>query len=486
MPSLQPPTAFYISQLLPGPACLLCPRQWICDPLDEHIWTGGYGFDLNVGPEVPRIGWRCGYGRWSKNLVAGRVDIILGQPEDAKKANVHGNHLRFDFLPDSTAFYIRVSNPCKVDAAWVNGDKRDRVLDLPCHVITIGEFNYEFNYCPRSDIEENKFVTRREQYVMNKLQMELPMAFASATPSVQDVQIGQWRLLKDIGRGTESVVVAAISPQGTLVAVKTLRANKRAVEKESESARYRRIRDRTAEQEGNEFVITFRDSIASGEGLGNTYILFGSVARADLTSLLDSTRNVDRAILLSLFLQTIKGIGALHAAGFIHRDVKPANIGVCSLDPPRALILDLGTTIESADIGLTPTPGQVGIIGYIAPEMEKVNFRHGPLVDIWALDCVGMQLLVDRFLSPWLPWSGTSSRQYFNPWRSLSTYTRDLIPDESELDKQRRKYRTVLRSFAHSNNPLEQILLRMLAGGPHYRPALSESLVLFQELPRLY
>ena len=45
---------------------------------------------------------------------------------------------------------------------------------------------------------------------------------------------------------------------------------------------------------------------------------------------------------------------------------------------------------------------------------------------------------------------------------------------------------TVLRSFALSNDPLEQILLRMLAEGPHYRPTLSESLVLFQELHRLY
>ena len=83
-------------------------------------------------------------------------------------------------------------------------------------------------------------------------------------------------------------------------------------------------------------------------------------------------------------------LDALHAAGLVHRDVKPSNI---LLDAERgALLTDFGLA-KSRDYSMLTAPGQMlGTLDYIAPEMLR-GYEPGPSSDLYALGCVVYECL---------------------------------------------------------------------------------------------
>jgi len=73
----------------------------------------------------------------------------------------------------------------------------------------------------------------------------------------------------------------------------------------------------------------------------------------------------------------------------VHRDIKPANLGIVSFEPPRAVILDLGSAkkIKPGEFTIQPKAGSYGTISYLAPEIETEPYNQ--LVDIWSIGFVG-------------------------------------------------------------------------------------------------
>lgn len=63
----------------------------------------------------------------------------------------------------------------------------------------------------------------------------------------------------------------------------------------------------------------------------------------------------------------------------IHRDLKPSNIGVIGT-PTRYIPLDNVTSAHLRPGMLQATPGHVGTINYLAPELEME--KYGALADI--------------------------------------------------------------------------------------------------------
>jgi serine/threonine protein kinase len=97
-----------------------------------------------------------------------------------------------------------------------------------------------------------------------------------------------------------------------------------------------------------------------------------------------------------------RALGFAHAAGFVHRDVKPVNIMVC--DDGRAMMLDFGMAKKIASTGEAPQPqltikgAMVGTPRYFAPEQareEQVDAR----ADQFALGVTAYEALTGR--SPW-------------------------------------------------------------------------------------
>jgi serine/threonine protein kinase len=78
-------------------------------------------------------------------------------------------------------------------------------------------------------------------------------------------------------------------------------------------------------------------------------------------------------------------LDAAHAAGLIHRDVKPQNIIVTPSDFPY--LVDFGIAEAKGESGLTMTGMQIGTFAYMAPERFR-NQDATPAVDVYALTCV--------------------------------------------------------------------------------------------------
>jgi serine/threonine protein kinase/HAMP domain-containing protein len=92
--------------------------------------------------------------------------------------------------------------------------------------------------------------------------------------------------------------------------------------------------------------------------------------------------NIPEATLVMLFAPLLDGLAEVHAAGYLHRDIKPDNIYVRDSDGSLVL-LDFGaarqTASEKAEIGTVVTPG------YGPIEQYAGGGRQGPWTDLYAL-----------------------------------------------------------------------------------------------------
>ncbi|MCV7176171.1 serine/threonine-protein kinase [Mycolicibacterium sphagni] len=83
-------------------------------------------------------------------------------------------------------------------------------------------------------------------------------------------------------------------------------------------------------------------------------------------------------------------LDAAHAAGLIHRDVKPQNIMLTADD--FAYLVDFGIAEARGDSHLTIAGTQVGSMAYMAPERFGEDGAT-PAVDVYALACVLCEML---------------------------------------------------------------------------------------------
>ncbi|RYE82175.1 MAG: serine/threonine protein kinase, partial [Myxococcales bacterium] len=131
------------------------------------------------------------------------------------------------------------------------------------------------------------------------------------------------------------------------------------------------------------------------------------------------------ALGLRLLVQTASGLEAVHRAGIVHRDVKPANVMVLGdHDAPRvAKVVDLGFARVEGASSLTPPGTALGTLAYMAPE-QLVSDAVDARTDVYALAVVAFRMFSGR-----LPFEGDGldlmARQLAEPCPSLDS----LVPD---------------------------------------------------------
>jgi tRNA A-37 threonylcarbamoyl transferase component Bud32 len=131
--------------------------------------------------------------------------------------------------------------------------------------------------------------------------------------------------------------------------------------------------------------------LASGEYDGVLYIAMAYIPGSDLRELLrqDGPLEPERAILL--VAQAADALDAAHAAGLVHRDVKPGNILVTEQDDVYVCDFGLARHVTSAS-SLTGDRGFVGTIDYVPPEQVRGE-EIGARADVYALGCVLFECL---------------------------------------------------------------------------------------------
>ncbi|HYP56534.1 MAG TPA: serine/threonine-protein kinase [Solirubrobacterales bacterium] len=140
---------------------------------------------------------------------------------------------------------------------------------------------------------------------------------------------------------------------------------------------------------------------AAGEEDGVPYLAMRYVSGPDLGRRLAREGRLAPRAAADLIAQVANGLDAIHAAGLVHRDVKPANVLLSgATEEDHAYITDFGVARNVAtESGLTQTGRFVGTLDYVAPEQVsggQVDAR----ADVYALGCLLYKLLTGEVPFP--------------------------------------------------------------------------------------
>ena len=138
-------------------------------------------------------------------------------------------------------------------------------------------------------------------------------------------------------------------------------------------------------------VFDYGEEIAQ-DGTGETlaYLVMELVEGEPLSALVAREGPLDTATTLSLLRQTAFGLGEAHAAGMVHRDVKPGNILV---RPDGSVkITDFGIAHSARSVALTKTGQVIGTPQYLSPEQAEGRLAT-PASDVYALGLIGYECL---------------------------------------------------------------------------------------------
>jgi WD40 repeat protein len=134
----------------------------------------------------------------------------------------------------------------------------------------------------------------------------------------------------------------------------------------------------------------------AGQAGGVLFIAMRLVNGPDLWGVLRREGALSPGRALELLSPVASALDAAHAAGLVHRDVKPGNVLVDERPgrPDHVYLADFGLSKGAvAGISLTGTP--VGTPGYSAPEQVQGHDVDGR-ADQYALACVAYELLTER------------------------------------------------------------------------------------------
>ncbi len=123
-----------------------------------------------------------------------------------------------------------------------------------------------------------------------------------------------------------------------------------------------------------------------GEDGSGPFLVLEYLGGGSLRDLLDGGRHLDVAQAVAVGTQAAEGLAYAHGRGFVHRDVKPANL--LFDEEGRLRIADFGLARALAEAALTePAGATVGTARYAAPEQAVGNLVDGR-ADVYSLALV--------------------------------------------------------------------------------------------------
>ncbi|MEU9603112.1 protein kinase [Streptomyces sp. NPDC048057] len=252
---------------------------------------------------------------------------------------------------------------------------------------------------------------------------------------------GRYRLVESIGRGGMGRVWRARDEVlHRVVAVKELTAGKYASDADRIVLHARTQKEaRAAARITHPGVVTVHDVLEHDQ---RPWIVMQYVDGPSLAEAAKEAEGLSALEAARIGLRVLRALGAAHAAGVLHRDVKPANVLLAR--DGNVLLTDFGIAAIEGDSTITRTGEIIGSIDYLAPERVR-GADPGPASDLWSLGATLYAAL-----------EGQSPFRRTSPLSSMQA----VVSEEPARP-------------AHAG-PLEPVIMALLAKDPEARPVGSE------------
>jgi serine/threonine-protein kinase len=135
------------------------------------------------------------------------------------------------------------------------------------------------------------------------------------------------------------------------------------------------------------------EQATDGSGECLAYLVMELVEGESLSARLDRIGPLSADQTLVVLRQTAAALAVAHAAGVVHRDVKPGNVLV--REDGTVKITDFGIAWSAGSVPLTQTGQVVGTAAYLSPE-QAAGSHATPASDVYSLGMVGYECLTGR------------------------------------------------------------------------------------------
>ncbi len=210
------------------------------------------------------------------------------------------------------------------------------------------------------------------------------------SPRVGVTLSGRYRLQRLIATGGMGQVWEAVDSRlGRRVAVKVL---KQEFSQDPEFIERFRVEARTTamlNHPGIASVHDYGETQMDDEGR-TAYLVMELVNGEPLNSVLKRTGRLSLRHTLDMLEQTGRALQVAHAAGLVHRDVKPGNILITPTGQVKITDFGIAKAVDAAPV--TQTGMVMGTAQYIAPE-QALGHDATPSSDVYALGVVGYEAI---------------------------------------------------------------------------------------------
>lgn len=202
-------------------------------------------------------------------------------------------------------------------------------------------------------------------------------------------QFGKYELHEQLGKGGFGTVYRATDHIGRTVAIKVLKPGY--MDDPDVLLRFKQ----EALAAGSLFHPHIATILDLEEADGRVFVVMRFIEGKSLDVILRERKKLPMEEAVTIISQVGEALQFAHEKGFIHRDVKPANIIISPSE--GAVLTDFGLVKAATSSGVSTTNVMMGTPAYIAPEIWSGK-KATPATDIYSLACVFYEMLTGKVL----------------------------------------------------------------------------------------